>query len=621
MMDVIQKIKKCLDFPEAYKCFEMIEPKGLSTRQVTVLSRVLEQFTDPPDLKIAYLSNFTIDLLPSYVKVYTAKEKIMSSYYLSPYNQYFQDVLVEKSGLHRFEPNIVFLSLSLNLLAPEAVNSFSTITYKEKIAVIYRVIAHYEEWIAHALNLPGATILLTNFPLPTYPQNGIADCNDDFGEALFYFELNKKLSETARKHPRVNIFNLAWLSARFGSDNIFDSKLYLMAKILWKEQFLPIIANEILKFVIADKGLTRKCLVLDLDNTLWGGVVGEDGLNGIKVGQGDPISEAYFDFQIKIKSLKNRGILLAICSKNNESDIMEVFEYRKEMPLKLNDFSAYQINWDHKHLNIAVLAEELNIGMDSMVFMDDNPVECELVRQMLPQVNVYQIPSAPEKIPGMVTDLLEFEKVNILEEDKNKTKQYLQSKERKQLNENTGDLNQYLKSLATKVSIRAAHNNDLDRVHQLFVKTNQFNVTTKRYSIGEIEFRHKSQCHELIVISAQDKFGDLGIIGVCLLDIADREANIDSFILSCRAMGRCIEDAIMNHIKTFCFTILKKKIIGATYSPTAKNIPVRKFYDDQGFDNVDTLKNGRKYYQLFSKRWSLADCSSIFIQDEGEKNE
>lgn len=610
----MKKIQENQDSETITSLLKDIVIEKLTTRQFSDLIKALKKCEIQPDIKIAYLANFTIDMLPSYVSVFAAKEKLNTKTYIGPYNQYVQEILLENSGLHLFNPDVIFLSLTLSLIHPQIVSSFSSMNDSEKEASLEEIIKHLQEWIIKAKDRTNATILITNFPLPAYIQNGIADTNDSFSESLFYLELNKRLADLAREEAKVHIFDLAKLFSRFGTENIYDPKMYFIAKILWKEQFLPVIAKECLRFVIAIKGLTRKCLILDLDNTLWGGVVGEEGVHGVKIGTGDPVSEAYYEFQNKIKTLKNRGVMLAICSKNNENDILELFEKREEMPLTIDDFIARRINWEHKHSNIVDMAKELNIGVESMVFLDDNPVECEMVQTMLPNVKVYQVPSRPELIPGFIDEIIDFEKISILKEDREKTDQYHQKRNREKFKETIGDVNEYLESLQTEILIRNAEKKDIERVHQLFVKTNQFNVTTKRYSIGDIEFFNSSDMHELIVISAKDKFGDLGIIGLCLLEYLDQGTNIDSFILSCRAMGRNIEDAIMNHIKSLCFSKRKSSVLKAVYIPTAKNIPVKDFFDNQGFEIIETMEGGEKKYKLISEKWQMIKCSAIKIQ-------
>ncbi|MFC1809128.1 HAD-IIIC family phosphatase, partial [Candidatus Omnitrophota bacterium] len=417
---------------------------------------------------------------------------------------------------------------------------------------------------------------------------GIADSKDSFSEREFYNRLNMELMKRNKDDARVCIFDLDAIAAHYGKARMQDPKYYYLAKMEWTDGMLKNISAELTKYLIALKGSMRKCLVLDLDNTLWGGVVGEDGPMGIKIGVGAPEGEAFLDFQYAIKSLKHRGIILALCSKNNFTDIEEVFSKRTEMPLSLDDFSAIEVNWEHKHLNIQRIAESLNIGIDSMVFVDDNPVECELVKKMLPEVITLQLPEDSSEYRHFLMEQLYFEKIFITKDDKVKGEQYSQQRKRDGLKSEVQDLESFLNSLETEVIIKKPNKGELPRVHQLFSKTNQFNLTTIRYSISEIEEFYGRNDVDLKIVQAKDKFGDMGTIGVYLIIRKNGEAVIDSFIMSCRALGREIETAVMNVIKRS----VENLKITAKYVPTKKNKPCEGFFEKQGFDVVGKSEDG-----------------------------
>jgi FkbH-like protein len=613
LKDKIKEIKKCYKFESAAALLSEIDLKQFSSRHFTSLGRYFEQMNETPDIKIAYLSNFVVDMLPAYVNVYAAHEKIHSSAYIGAYDQYFQEILLEDSPLLKYEPDMVLLCLAMVQLEPEVHYGFTALTTKRKYELLDKILGAFEKWIHLAQEKLNASVLLSNFALPGYTQSGIADESNSPGEMGFYYELNTRLVKMASGNPRVHVLDLAKLSARFGFNNAYDPKIYYMAKIIWSEGFQSMVAQEIVRYIIGIKGMTRKCLVLDLDNTLWGGVLGEEGPLGVKIGQGDPVSEAYLDFQYRLRSLKDRGIMLAICSKNNPEDVLEVFEKRPEMPLKIDDFVAIRINWNHKHINIQKLSEELNIGTDSMVFMDDSPAECSLIRQMLPGVKTLLVPPKPELMPALVENLVDFEKIIILKEDMKKTEQYQQNRRRKELKEGADDLESYLHSLGTEIYIRHPAKEDIDRVHQLSTKTNQFNVTTIRYSVSDIYHQINDDAYDIFIVSARDTFSDLGIIGLCLVEHAEDSARIDSFILSCRAMGRGIESAIMNYLKNRYFKDKGIRLLKASYVPTPKNKPVREFFDQQGFAILEFNEQGEKTYQLLYDNWSEVECSWIKV--------
>jgi FkbH-like protein len=607
----LETIKKSHNFIASSAAMREVDLRNLPPHYFTQLGRHLAEFDNSNATKIAFLGNFSLDLLPDYVNVTTGKYGLQCTGYVGPYNQYFQEVLDSSSGLHSFAPDMIFLFLTMRALEPEVAHSFTALNSARRRELLNKITSHIQEWVVATADRFKVPLVVSNFPLPAYTQSGLADQSDELGEMRFYYDLNTQLSEMFFDRADVQIFDLAKLTNRFGTDNIFDPKFYYMAKMLWSERFLTVVAEEILRTIIALNGSGCKCLVVDLDNTLWGGVLGEEGVRGVKVGVGDPVSESFFDFQLKIKALKEMGVILAICSKNNETDVQEIFELRNEMPLHWEDFAAWRINWERKDSNIRDIATELNIGLESIVFIDDSPVECDLVRTMLPEVQTFQVPPQPENMVALIDRLPVFERRTILADDRHKTDQYRQNRQRNQLMERVSDLGEYLHSLNTEISIREPHRDDLDRVHQLFTKTNQFNVTTIRYPKIEIEdILNNSQC-DLYIISARDKFGDLGIIGLYLTRIKEAVAEVDSFILSCRAMGRGIESAIMNHLKSRTFDQANAKHLEAKFIPTKKNKPVERFFDEQGFEMVLQGDGGTRHYRLDAENSREVECPWI----------
>jgi len=612
---LVRNIKACQTAEDIFDTIQDLDMSELAARHFVTINRKIEELKPNPDVRIAYLSNFTVDMLPPFFNVYAASEGIWSNGYVGAYNQYFQELLSEENPLIKYEPHFIILFLSLKHLDPNAYYGIGSMKDSKKADSLNKIKETIEEWIEIALGKTFATILVSNFIVPDFVQKGIADCKDSYSEIQFYENLNRILVEMSWNNPRLQIFDIKRLAAIYGSRNIIDSKMYYLAKIMWKESFNANIAEWLLRHIMSSSGLSRKCLVLDLDNTLWGGVVGEDGPEGIKIGPGDPNSEAYFDFQHKIKALKNRGIMLAICSKNNYGDVLEVFNTRKDMPLQLDDFTTTKINWDSKHVNLEQIAKELNIGLDSMVFIDDSPTECALIRKMLPEVKMIQLPQAYEKISEIIENLPYFEKTVILREDIVKTEQYRHNIRRSELRSSSGNLADYLNSLKTEVSIWQARESNRERIHQLFTKTNQFNVTTIRYNPGDIEKFIVEENFDLHVISSKDRFGDIGIIGLVLLENSCSNAKIDSFILSCRAMGRGIETAIMNYLKKDYFERKEFKIIRAKYIPTPKNLPVKDFFKDQGFHVIRSESDGQTGYELDKSTFTYNDCDWIKINE------
>lgn len=611
----LKKTIKQIDSLEVFlHTLKEVERRDLSGTDVHLLDKTLKKLKATPHLKIAYLSSYTIDPLPPYVNAIAALEGVILQEYVGGYNQYFQEILDPESELIAFNPHIIYLALSTRDLFPKERQIFSSFSVEEVKTNFNRIILDISDWIKAALNNTKATIIVSNFVSPSYCSAGLADINKDYGESEFYLELNLELLRLFKKESRVHLFDMERLASQFGKDQVYDSKMYYLAKIPWQEKFFPVIASELIRYIRASQSLAKKCLVLDLDNTLWGGVVGEEGYVGIKIGHGDPIGEAFLDFQYKIKAIQSRGIILAICSKNNREDALEVFEKRSEMALKISDFSVTEINWNDKPTNLKKIAEKLNIGTDSLVFIDDNPVECSLVKQVLPEVETLCLPPDPANYTRIIDRIKSFDRLQILEDDLKKTTQYLQNKEREYAKIQIGDLAAYLKDLATEITIRQATQEDIPRVFQLFNKTNQFNVTTIRYSLGEVEHFVNDSSKHLNVVSARDKFGELGIIGLYLVQLDSPIYYLDSFIMSCRAMGRGIETAIMNYIKQqYLIGQADSLSIRASYSPTRKNKPVEFFFEEQGFELLSKERGGRKEYILESIKTKILDCYWIKI--------
>ena len=562
------------------------------------------------DTRIAYLSNFTLDLLPRAVAKQAEAEGFRVGAYVGKFDQYMQEVLDGGSGLHRFGPDLVLLALSLR----RRLEAFAMLPAAARHELRDEVLAHVESWIALALKRLPATLLIANFPSPSWPLAGVADVKSGYGEAEFFLELNLGLLRLCKGNPRVRLFDVDRLAARFGKEKLIDRKMLYLAKMEWSPAFLSTVAGELVRQIRAVRGLAKKCLVLDLDNTLWGGVVGEEGAAGVKIGPGDPTSEAFLDFHHRLKALQSQGVLLAVCSKNNPADVVEVFETRPEIPLKLADFAAKEICWDPKHEGLKKIAAALNIGTDALVFLDDNPAEVSLIQQMLPEVKAVLLPPDPAEYAAVLERLADFERQAVLEEDLQKTEQYRQNAQRQELQAAAGDLSAYLASLETELGIRRAHPDDLPRVHQLFTKTNQFNVTTKRYTPADVERFAASPDHELWIAKARDRFGDLGTIAVILLEKQEEILAIDSFLMSCRAMGRGLETALMNHVKQRLLAQGAGEL-RATYVPTPKNKPVETFFDDQGFRLLEAGDEGEKRYALRREEVEMRECGWIQVAE------
>ena len=406
-------------------------------------------------------------------------------------------------------------------------------------------------------------------------------------------EYNAALVKIEAEFSNVKILDIREFTRQFPASDVFDWKFWFISQMGMNPKVTkPFIAWWSKK--MEEIALIRKkCLVLDLDNTLWGGVLGEDGLEGVKLG-GDYPGKAFHYWQKALLELSKTGVILTVCSKNNEADVLEAWEKNPFMVLKKDDFATWRINWTDKATNIKEMAEELNIGLDSFVFVDDNPTERELIKQVLPMVEVPAFPDQPYELPVFFKELVEkyFRVYSITGEDKRKTEQYKANAQRAQAQRSFVDFDSFLESLDIQITIEAANEFNIPRIAQMTQKTNQFNLTTKRYTDADVR-TFLQNGWKIWCISVADKFGDNGITG-CIMVNGD---TIDTFLLSCRILGKGIEIAFIKQI----LVLLKEngaKSVKASYIPTAKNVQVNEFYEKCGFVCMEVDEEGKKSYEL-----------------------
>lgn len=421
--------------------------------------------------------------------------------------------------------------------------------------------------------------------------------DDDNQLQIAITEYNNALYAAEASHKNVKVIDITEFTRRYDASELFDWKFYFISQMgmnpklhkefkAWWEKKLDSISLK-----------RKKCLVLDLDNTLWGGVLGEDGIEGIKIG-GDYPGKAFLYWQEALLELSKNGIILTVCSKNNEKDVMEAWEKNPFIILKKEHFAAYRINWTDKATNIKALAEELNIGLDSFVFVDDNPTERELIKQMLPMVEVPDFPEQPYDLMPFFKQLVDnyFKVYSVTDEDKKKTEQYKQNAARAKAQSAFADFDSFLESLDIKITIEAVNEFNIQRIAQMTQKTNQFNLTTHRYTDadvrGFVENGWKVWC-----ISVADKFGDNGITGTIMVK---PNGEIDTFLLSCRILGKGIETAFVKKVLSMLMDAGFKSLT-AKYLPTAKNAQVNQFWEKVGFVCKHEYEDGSKDYSLSLK--------------------
>jgi FkbH-like protein len=573
--------------------------RALSVRDAERIVRRLGELALPADLRLLLLGNHTLDALARCATAASLCRGVVVDARVGPFDQHMQMLLDPTLGLAEHDPQVIFLSLDVQRLLAPLPAGLAGLSVAARRACVDEALVAVADWVEAAKAATRATLLVGNFWRPCRPHLGLADGKLPGGEAALYTGVNLRLLDRYATDPQVHVVDVDQAVAMAGRQAATDPRLAFLAKLAWSEAAVPTIADLLSRYLMQLALPPKKCLVLDLDNTLWGGVLGEEGPDGIRVAEGDPVGEAFRAFQLAVKAVQQRGLLLAACSKNNRADVEEVFRRRPEMPLGLKDFAASRIDWEPKHVNLQALAAELNIGTDSLVFVDDNPAECELVRQMLPEVTVIQLPRDPAAYAGLLLDRPELERLAIAAEDRRKTEQYHEQTAREASRQVAGDMQSYLESLGTVVTHWPATRAELTRVHQLFSKTNQFNLTTKRYRPADVETFIASPDWYLEVVKAEDRFGDLGIIAAFLLDLRKPGAvAVDSVVMSCRAMGRGIDTVIGNRIKAVARVQAPRGRLVGEFRPTAKNKPAADFYQWQGFAVAAADQDGNKRYEL-----------------------
>ncbi|MEG1368207.1 MAG: HAD-IIIC family phosphatase [Hydrogenoanaerobacterium sp.] len=407
-------------------------------------------------------------------------------------------------------------------------------------------------------------------------------------EASFLYQLRKLnvlLMDEAQQNKRVYLIDLSALQNQLGRTVLFDEKYYCAAKMPLSLASLPYVAKQVLDVINALRGKIKKCIVLDLDNTLWGGVIGDDGMSGIQIGELGA-GHAFTELQFWIRELKRRGVILTVCSKNNEDTAKEPFIKHPEMVLRLEDISMFVANWEDKASNIRYIQQTLNLGMDSFVFLDDNPFERNMVRSLIPEITVPELPEDPAQYLSYLKSLNLFETTSFSEEDELRTKQYQSEIGRTTLQKQFESVNDYLISLEMKAEIKPFELFYYPRIAQLTQRSNQFNLRTIRYTESDIAALAENEQYITLYFTLQDKFGDHGLISVVILEKQkDETLFINTWLMSCRVLKRGMEEFIVNKIIEKAKANGYYKIIGE-YIKTPKNAMVEHLYDKMGFEPI-----------------------------------
>ena len=536
-------------------------------------------------MKIAILSSFTLNGLSEILHVKCSELGIGYRSFVAGYNQYAQELINSKSEYYKFSPDVTFLIIDIRNLLGENFFFPYNISDNERKSLVSEKINHLENMIMNFEKNLNSKLIIANFNIPSYSPNGVLETKFDFGFHEMIEELNKSLRDISKNHNSVYVYNFNQFISKYGEKNIFDYRQFHVGDIQIALNFLPQFGYDLMSYIKPITGTNRKCIVLDLDNTLWGGIIGEDGFDGIELGH-SPNGKAFVDFQKELLSLWNQGIILAINSKNNFDDAMNVIKEHPNMILREKNFASIKINWNDKAENLKQIANEINIGLNSIVFFDDDKLNQERIKHEFPEVLTVELSSDPSYFSAILKDLNDFNVLQRTEDDVKRGEMYAQQRERKEFQKSISNLDDFLEQLDIQVKMKKTSEFLIPRISQLTLKTNQFNLTTKRYQ--EEEIRNFANNDKFIVGCAQvlDKFGDNGITGVYIINKEDKVWNIDTFLLSCRIMGRGVENGILSQI------LIDAKNNGieeirANFIPTKKNKPAENFLSDFGFEKND----------------------------------
>ena len=528
-------------------------------------------------LRVAVLRNATLEPALPAVTVALVQRGFVPEFRLGDFDVYepYAEGLGERRREHLAGADVAFVYWDPDQLAGDALfappDDFFEVLRARITAILEGLVERVD-----------GSVIVANLAPAMHDAFGARGARDPHSWPQVARRLNLALADFAAARDSVAVLDLAHAVARLGVSGYRDARTYYPSRVAFSAAFAPRFATAFASTVAAALSQPRKCLVLDCDNTLWGGVLGEDGPEGVHIGTEYPGS-LYRLFQLHLKALHGQGFLLALNSKNDEAEVLAFLRSSPDMVLREEHIATHRINWGDKAENIRGIAADLNIGIDSLIFIDDSDVECERVRQALPEVQVERFPGVPLKIPGFIDSLRGTEILRVTEDDLRRSESLRADIHRRALRERVGGYREFLESLGIELAIRCGASAHVERISQLTQRTNQFNLTTRRYSVAQL--RAMLERDRVYTMAMRDRFSDYGTVGVAIVRDTERpgEAEIDSLLMSCRAFGRRIEE-------TFLGVVLDDLAAGgvqrvtASYRPTERNAMVRDFFPLLGFE-------------------------------------
>lgn len=532
---------------------------------------------DGTPYRIAVLGDSATQHLATAIKGYGLIAGLLIDVFDAEYGQMVPLIIQQESELYQSKPDTIVIYICVEKLYQK----WHQIEQKERSCFAeyqYEYIKNI--WDTISINTKSRII---QFTFAEYDDCVFGHYGCRVTDSFLYQtrKLNQRLVEGGASQGNVFFLDLSAIQGKVGREAFHDPKLFYMAKMPIALEALPYVAKGVVDIIQAIRGIIRKCVILDLDNTLWGGIIGEDGLANIQIGDLG-IGAAYMAFQYWLKELKYRGILLAVVSKNNEETAKEVFEKHPDMVLYLDDFVAFNANWDDKAKNIRGIQQQLNIGMDSVVFIDDSQFERELVRSMVPEITVPEMPEDPALYISFLQSLNLFEMASYSDQDTNRTEQYIADSKRRAIEAQYANFDDYLKSLEMQAEVKSLDEYHIPRIAQLTQRSNQFNLRTVRYTEQGLKEVSNDENRITIYFTLRDKFADHGLVCVVILDKRKDMLFIDTLLMSCRVLKRGLEEFVFNTIFELARNGGYKRVIGE-YIITPKNAIVSDLYDRIGF--------------------------------------
>ncbi len=543
--------------------------------------------------KIAILGGSTTRDIRLMLELFLLQYGIKPEFYESEFDQYYQDAMFPNPALEAFAPDVVYLHTTIRNIADFPKISDSAETVEQLLMQEYR---RYEQMWDRLAAVYHCVIIQNNMEYPYYRMMGSMDASDIHGRVNYVTRLNLKFYEYAQRTEHFYIHDINYLSAQYGLEQWSDPFYWHSYKYALCVPAIPEFAFSVAKIIKSVYGKNKKAFVLDLDNTLWGGVVGDDGVENLVLGHETSAGQVYCAFQEYLKAYKEFGILLNIASKNDHENAVAGLNHPAGV-LRPDDFIKIKANWEPKDRNLLQIAEELNLMPDSLVFVDDNPAEREIVRAQVPGAAVPEMPAEPAHYAKIIDRSGFFEVTGLSEDDRRRTAMYQENDRRMQEQAAFADYEEYLKALAMKAEIGPFTAVYMARIAQLTNKSNQFNLTTRRYSQPEIEAVAADPAYITLYGKLEDKFGDNGVISVVIGHRQEQVLHMDLWIMSCRVLKRDMEFAMMDTLAERCMEAGITEIRGYYY-PTAKNAMVKEFYSRQGFDKIEEDAAGNTKWRL-----------------------